>query len=110
MDSKKEQWINEVMGSLDGKQPAKVNPFLFAKIKRKLSEQEAYQPAFIRGKVLMLAFAAFALLISLNFLALSEIQERKQRYTGKLSEESSSYSLVFEDGLNIYEDETGFTL
>ncbi|MEM6804844.1 MAG: hypothetical protein AAF696_25830 [Bacteroidota bacterium] len=110
MDPRKEKWINEVMGSLDGKEAAAPNPFLFAKIKRKVSEQDASQPQLIRGKLLLLAFAALALLICLNFLALSEIRESKSRLAGQVGNDNSSYSLVFEDGLNIYEDEAGFTL
>ena len=111
MDPKKEQWLNEVMNSLEGKSAAEPNPFLFAKIKRKIESPDAAGDQVLIGKkALALAFAALALLLSLNILAISELnQQETNSITETTSRDDYSYSLVFQDNLNIYEDEAEST-
>ncbi|MEM8889579.1 MAG: hypothetical protein AAGD28_16510 [Bacteroidota bacterium] len=111
MDPKKEQWLNEVMNSLDGKSPAEPNPFLFAKIKRKIESPDASaEQVFIGKRALLLAFAALALLLSLNILAISELnQQEGTSIAESMSQEDYSYSVVFQDNLNIYGNEAGST-
>lgn len=109
MDPKKEQWKEEILDSLENIQPAEPNPFLFAKIQRKLDEQrKAKSPTFISKPILTLAFTAIAFLISLNFFAISQLNN--QDYDSVTSTENeSSYAIVSQDYLNLYEDEASFT-
>ncbi|MDW3648590.1 MAG: hypothetical protein R8P61_16100 [Bacteroidia bacterium] len=111
MDPKKEQWLNEVMNSLEGKSAAEPNPFLFAKIKRKIESPDASADhVFIGKRALVMAFAALALLLSLNILAISELSQQESTSIAETtSQDDYSYSVVFQDNLNIYEDETGST-
>ena len=109
MDPKKEQWKEEILNSLENMQPADPNPFLFAKIQHKLEEQgrQASQ-TFISKPLMTLAFTAIVFLISLNFFAISQLNNQDYSSTHTVESESS-YSIVAQDYLNIYEDEASFT-
>ncbi|CCH00617.1 hypothetical protein FAES_2608 [Fibrella aestuarina BUZ 2] len=64
MEPKQQQWINDVLGSLDGLQRAEPSPFLYAKIRNRLNGQPvAYAPK----KLVWLVAASFALLALLNW-------------------------------------------
>ncbi len=64
MEPEKEQWIREVMGSLDDAQRAEPNPFLFTRIEQRL--KLARPAAYVSTRMVWLAAASFALLILLN--------------------------------------------
>jgi hypothetical protein len=44
MKKNQEQWINEVMGSLQGLQPAEGNPYLHTRVLARLQQNPARQP------------------------------------------------------------------
>lgn len=115
MDPKKEQWKEEVLKSLENIQPAKPNPFLFAKIQHKLEEQrKAKTSTFLSRPVMSLAFAAVAFLIGLNFFAISQLTSPSSgnlsyHTVGSSPEDETSYAIISQDPLNLYQDETSFT-
>ncbi|MEL6254651.1 MAG: hypothetical protein AAFR87_21755 [Bacteroidota bacterium] len=111
MDPKKEQWMNEVMNSLEAKSAAEPNPFLFAKIKQKIESTNTFSDqVFIGKRTLALAFASLALLLSLNILAISELnQQGSNSIAETTSQDDYSYSVVFQDNLNIYGNEAEST-
>lgn len=64
MEPKQQQWINDVLRSLDGLPRAEPSPFLYAKIRNRLTERPiGYAPK----KLVWLAAASFALLALLNW-------------------------------------------
>ena len=66
MKDEKEKWIESVMQSLDGMQQAEVNPFLYAKILRRLEKPESTQTAFISPLKMKLLLGGFLLLMFFN--------------------------------------------
>lgn len=66
MERKKEQWLNDVMGSLDGMERADPNPFLFAKIEHRIQQASA-RLAYVPARTVWLVAASFALLALLNW-------------------------------------------
>jgi len=65
MEPEKEQWINKVLGSLDGIQRAEASPFLFAKIRNRLTAEPA--PIYVPLRTVWLIAASFAMLLLLNW-------------------------------------------
>lgn len=64
MEPKQQQWINDVLRSLDGLPRAEPSPFLYAKIRNRLIERPiGYAPK----KLAWLAAASFTLLALLNW-------------------------------------------
>lgn len=65
MKRKKEQWVDEVFGSLNGLERAEPNPFLFAKIENRIQQASA-RIACVPARTVWLVAASFALLVFLN--------------------------------------------
>lgn len=70
MKPEKEKWINDVLRSLDSLQRAEPSPFLFAKIRDRLSTAPA--PVYVSVRVVWLTAASLALLFFLNWQILNQ--------------------------------------
>ncbi|MEZ0607534.1 hypothetical protein ACAW74_03410 [Fibrella sp. WM1] len=64
MEPKPQQWINDVLRSLDGLQPAEPSPFLYAKIRNRIA---APPVTYAPKRLVWLAAASFAILALLNW-------------------------------------------
>ena len=71
MEPEKEKWINDVLGSLDNLERAEPNPFLFAKIRNRLSTPPS--KIYVSTRVVWGISASFTLLLLLNFQAINQI-------------------------------------
>ncbi|WP_338871581.1 hypothetical protein WBJ53_25780 [Spirosoma sp. SC4-14] len=65
MEPKKDKWINDVLGSIDGMNRAEPGPFLYAKIQHRLKVTDTTQR--VPARMVWLAIASFALLVLLNW-------------------------------------------
>ncbi len=65
MEPEKEQWINKVLGSLDGIQREEASPFLFAKIRNRLTGDSG--PISVPLRTVWILATSFALLLLLNW-------------------------------------------
>lgn len=65
MESEQEKWIKDVLASTQGIQRPEPSPFLFAKIRDRLSVPP--QPVYLPARTVWLAAASFALLAMLNW-------------------------------------------
>lgn len=65
MEPKQEEWINQVLGSLEGIQRTEPSPFLFAKIRDRLEAKPV--PVHVPVRVIWLTVASFVLLLLLNW-------------------------------------------
>ncbi|NID12255.1 hypothetical protein [Fibrivirga algicola] len=88
MEPGKDTWINDVLGSLDGLSRAEPSPFLFAKIRNKLTD--APSSGYVPTRLVWLATASFALLAVLNWQLL-------QRVSGTTSPTSADLHTVVTD-------------
>ena len=66
MDAGKDQWIDEVITSLNGLQRAEPQPFLWTRVMSRVREQKPVATSYM-----WLAAASFAILIVLNILVFS---------------------------------------
>ncbi len=97
MDMNKEKWINEVMNSLDDVRSAEVNPFLYNRILNKISSGTIeYTPM----KIVWLAAASFALLLTLNFKVIRSDNSTVKNTSTEVQTLASSYQLLNENALN----------
>lgn len=70
MEADQEKWINQVMNSLDGMERAEPSPFLFAKIRQRLTTDSG--TVFVPQRTVWLAVASFASLALLNWGLLNQ--------------------------------------
>ncbi|WP_375444609.1 hypothetical protein [uncultured Fibrella sp.] len=71
MEPEKDKWINDVLGSLDGLNRTEPSPFLFARIRNRLSDSSS--PAYVPARLVWLAAASFAVLALLNWQLIAGI-------------------------------------
>lgn len=81
MEPEQENWINDVLGSLDGLNRTEPSPFLFARIRNRLLTNPSV--AYVPNRMVWLAAASFAVLALLNWqiiagLAGQGVQERNE--------------------------------
>lgn len=69
MEPKEDKWINDVLGSLNNVQRAEPSPFLFAKIRDRLTVDP--QKAYVSVRIVWGMAASFALLLTLNWQVIS---------------------------------------
>lgn len=69
MEPGKEKWINDVLGSLNGLHRAEPSPFLFAKIRNRLSADSV---VYVSTRAVWLTAASFALLLAVNWRVLNQ--------------------------------------
>ncbi|MBO0947815.1 hypothetical protein [Fibrella forsythiae] len=69
MEPEKDNWINDVMGSLDGLNRTEPSPFLFARIRNRLSTTPS--TAYVPGRLVWVVAASFAVLALLNWQILA---------------------------------------
>jgi hypothetical protein len=97
MDMNKENWIEEVMNSLDGVKSAEANPFLYSRIVNKIhSAKVDYAPL----KLVWLAAASFALLLLLNFTIIKSSNSKSKITSTEVQTLANSYQLLNENALN----------
>jgi hypothetical protein len=72
MNERKDNWMNEVLGSLDGVERAEADPFLFEKISNRLSIQKQEKQIASRNPVWKMALA-FLLILLLNLFTIKSI-------------------------------------
>ncbi|MVM29768.1 hypothetical protein GO755_06970 [Spirosoma sp. HMF4905] len=70
MEPKKDKWIIDILGSLDGIQRAEPNPFLFAKIQKRLDQEPP--KTYVSVRVVWGMVASFVLLILLNWQVINQ--------------------------------------
>jgi len=69
MEPGKEKWINDVLRSLDGLQRAEPRPFLFAKIRHRLSIESV---VYVSPRAVWITAVSFALLLAVNWRVLKQ--------------------------------------
>ncbi|MEZ0542095.1 hypothetical protein [Fibrella arboris] len=79
MEPEKDNWITNVLGSLDGLKRSEPSPFLFARIQTRLSVSAS--GAVVPRRLVWLAAASFAGLALLNWQLVTDRREPAQ--TGK---------------------------
>ena len=95
--SMKDKWINEVMDSLDGIQPAEANPFLYSKILNKLNKiNDEYAPT----KLVWLSVASFAVLLILNIQTIKTIDSSSKNEKNELQNLASNFQLLNTNSFN----------
>lgn len=100
MNTKQEQWIDEVMGSLKQMQQAEGNPHLHTRVMAKLRQPVARQPLQLKW---VYAFSAvFTIMLMLNILGLND--------SDTISNDSvSSQAMDIETVINEYDVENNYT-
>ena len=88
MEPEKDKWINDVLGSLDRLNRTEPSPFLFAKIRNRLSDSPS--SAYVPMRVVWLAAASFAVLALLNWQLIAGI-------TGQNSATNTELNTVITD-------------
>ncbi len=92
----KENWINEVESSLNGLQPAEVNPYLYAKIINRLNSVKSdYAPA----KLIWATLASMVILLFLNIVAANNTQPQPAN-TAELQQLATQYQLTNTNFIN----------
>ncbi|WMJ72634.1 hypothetical protein RCC89_05580 [Cytophagaceae bacterium ABcell3] len=86
MEKEKEQWVNQVMGSLDTAEKADPQPFLFRKIVNKIEEKRALERPVSRRSIWQLT-TAMSLLIFLNILGTTAFQGEQTDQIDQVVEE-----------------------
>jgi len=85
-----ENWINEILQSTEGMQPAVPNDALFSKIQNRLQEEKTIAPQWI-----WLAAASIAILVSINVkLVFFKSQKEKsatELYAASLTKSNQLY-------------------
>jgi hypothetical protein len=66
MKKNQEQWINEVMGSLEGIQPAEGNPYLHTRVLARLQKTTSRQPVKVKWVYAMAS--VFVVMLLLNVM------------------------------------------
>ncbi len=66
MKKNQEQWIDEVMGSLQGLQPAEGNPYLHTRVLARLQQNPARQP--VKLKWVYAVATAFVVMLLVNVM------------------------------------------
>ena len=66
MKKNQEQWIDEVMGSLQGMQPAEGNPYLHTRVLARLQQNPARQP--VQVKWVYTVAIAFTVMLLVNVM------------------------------------------
>lgn len=69
MKPEKEKWINDILNSTDGMQRAEPDPFLFAKVRNRLTETGLVE--YIPVRTVWVAITSFAMLVLLNWRVIS---------------------------------------
>ncbi|GAB2598700.1 hypothetical protein [Spirosoma areae] len=70
MEPKQEKWVNDILNSIDGVQRAEPNPFLFAKIRNRLTTEP--MPVYVSVRVIWGTVLSFALLLLLNWRVINQ--------------------------------------
>lgn len=83
MEPNQEKWVNDILNSLDGVQRAEPSPFLFAKIRNRLSKTPA--PIYVSERVAWLTAASFALLFLLNYQVINPLAWPTAHQTSELN-------------------------
>lgn len=65
MEPEKDKWINDVLGSLEGLNRTEPSPFLFSKIRNRLSVST--NTTYVPTRMVWLAASSFAVLALLNW-------------------------------------------
>jgi hypothetical protein len=94
MKAKKEDWIADVMSSVDEIHPAEPNPFLYEKIVNRMSAANRQETFFTRRMVTRLS-VGFVLLIIMNLISIKQYRSgthRNQYPHFSLSEYDSLYN------------------
>ena len=66
MKKNQEQWIDEIMGSLQGMQPAEGNPYLHTRVLARLQQNPARQP--VQVKWVYTVAIAFTVMLLVNVM------------------------------------------
>ncbi|MEZ4966830.1 MAG: hypothetical protein R2791_16420 [Saprospiraceae bacterium] len=103
MDTEKEKWKDEVLNSLEGRQAAEPNPYLFTRVAQRIRDLRAPEAEGQPGRFsASLAVAFLALILIVNVVAI------RKSVSGGASQvranDSEAYSAVFADHLNPYEE------
>ena len=97
MNMNKEKWIDDVINSLDGVQPAEANPYVYTKILSKINTAAAeYAPA----KLVWLAAASFILLLLLNFQVIRAVSSSSKNTKTEMQEHGAGYQLLNTNPIN----------
>lgn len=99
MQTEKEKWVNEVLGSLEGSQRAKPSADLFAKIEKEIARPEG---RVISMNQLRVAAAAAILLLALNVFLLNQYSRSQQGNSTEWVTEVDSNEQLISD-FNPYE-------
>jgi hypothetical protein len=83
MESEKDNWINDVMSSLDGLNRTEPNPFLFAKIRSRLTVEPS--PAYVPTRLIWVVTASFAVLALLNWQLITGFSGQRNTTNGELN-------------------------
>jgi len=79
-----DNWISDVMGSVDGIKPAEVNPFLFEKVLTRMQTSNQREAFFTKRMVLRLS-AGFVLLLILNLVSIKQYRSGNHRHENQTS-------------------------
>lgn len=96
MKKNQEQWINEVLGSLQGMQAAEGNPYLHTRVMARLQENSSRQPVQVKWVYVMAGI--FTIMLLLNVMG----------WTSSASTDSSS-SVDIETVINEYDTDISYT-
>jgi hypothetical protein len=96
MEPDKETWISTVMGSLEGLQRAEPSPFLFAKIRNRLTARPALH--YVPTRTIWLTAASFVLLAGVNWQVYS-------RFTAPPRAETNAQNTIIAE-MNLYPTNT----
>lgn len=91
MKEDKEQWIEEVMRSLDGLQQSQPSPFLYNRVIAGIKESVAYN---VSKTTIWLAAASFALVLLLNFQAIRSAGSGTRSEQQELRELAVQYQML----------------
>jgi NAD dependent epimerase/dehydratase family enzyme len=91
MDSSEKKWIDAILNSTNGMNRAEPNPFLFAKIQRRLANESRPAVTRVPARTVWLVAGSFAFLVILN------TQLIRQRLAQPQTESTTELSAVVAD-------------
>ena len=91
MKKNQEQWINEVMGSLEGIQPAEGNPYLHTRVLARLQKTSGRQPVKVKWVYAMAS--VFVVMLLLNVMGWNTTSNSDEQDTVDIETVINEYEL-----------------
>lgn len=83
MEPKEEKWINDVLGSIDKLNRTEPSPFLFAKIRNRLTSSQS--TANVPTTLVWLMAASFVFLAVLNWQLIADVTDQRSSGSNELN-------------------------